>query len=140
MTQENKVYLDIELCDESVAVESEVNETEVLDLDVVKEADCQYAVYGGQICYTVTITNDTDHTFGNHADDFSTLVFRDVLADNLEYIDGSFTYQIGTGPIVDDEDPDYQNNTLTFGDWEIPPHTTVIVRFCVKVNRPAPTP
>ncbi|MCL2846467.1 MAG: DUF11 domain-containing protein [Firmicutes bacterium] len=140
MTQENQAFLDIELCDEAVIVESEVSETEILDLTITKESDCPYAVIGGTICYTVTITNNTDHTFDGRDDTaFSPLVFRDPLAENLEYIVDTFTFSInGAIPPTHGTPTIDTDNIMTFDDWTIPPQSTVVVEFCVRVKRPTP--
>jgi len=138
MILENEALVDIMLCGDAVAVTSEPSEVEVLELDVTKEADCSYAVYGGQICYTATITNDTEHTFGTGADDFSTLTFRDVLAPSLTYIADSFTYSINGGaPVPATPVYDQATNTLSFNGWpaSIQPNSTITIRFCVRVGR-----
>ena len=138
MILENEAFVDILLCEDAVAVASEPSEVEVLELDVTKEADCPYTVYGGRLCYTVTIRNNTEHTFGTEEGDFSPLTFRDILAPNLTYIPSTFTYSINGGVAVP-AIPTMSGNTISFNSWpaSIEEDSTVTIRFCVQVGRPA---
>ena len=146
MKQENLAFADIELCDEAVSVASEPAEVDIIDLQVTKTADCQYAVVGGKICYTVTIFNNSDVNFvGDREDDeMGGVIFRDPLTSNLEYIPGTFTYTIDCGepdPTPVQVEPNIDtDNVMTYDSLEIPAGCTAIVKFCVKVKSAPETP
>jgi uncharacterized repeat protein (TIGR01451 family) len=133
-TQENKVFLDITLCNEAVSTASNIVETNIFDLQVTKKSNCPYAVVGGKICYTVTIVNNSDVDFIIGEYEAGCIIFRDPLANNLEYIGGSFEYVIGSGEPVKVEPDIDSNNVLTYNCLEIPAGKTAIVTFCVKVK------
>jgi len=130
-TQENRVFLDIELCDEAVSVESNVAETDIIDLQVTKISNCPYAVVGGNICYTVTIVNNSNANFVDGA--LGGIIFRDPLASNLQYIPGTFQYTIGSGEPFQVEPNINADNVLTYDSIVLPAGQTAIVTFCVRV-------
>ena len=119
----NQSFLDLELCDSAVSVESNEVVTDIIDLTIEKEADCNMAVIGGTICYTVTIKNNSDIELET--------IFRDPLASNLVYVQDSFT--------VDGEPqtPTYDaaSHVLSYP-LTLDPHCEVVIRFCVKVYAP----
>ncbi|MCL2755600.1 MAG: DUF11 domain-containing protein [Firmicutes bacterium] len=132
MKLENKAFLDLELCGEAVSVDSgEPTEVDIIDLQITKTANCAYAILGGNICYTVTIVNNSDVDFTDG--EMGEITFRDPLADNLEYVDDSFEY--GTDP--DNLTPGTPNidgnNVITF-DLAIPAGETMYIEFCAKVT------
>ena len=124
----NQSFLDLELCNGAVSAESNIIETEIIDLQIEKEASCAYAIVGGRICYTVTVTNNSDHSFDDSG--LGMLTFRDVLASNVRYIDG--TFQIDGNDATPTIDAD---NVMTYT-FEIPPHESVVITFCVRVVAP----
>ena len=129
-TQENQVFLDVELCGETATTSSDVTETDIIDLEVTKTADCDYALVGGNICYTITITNNSDVDFIDG--EMGGIVIRDPLASNVEYVPGSFEYTIDGGePISADPNID-GSNVLTYT-IELAAGETAVVHFCVKV-------
>jgi len=136
--QENKIFLDLTLCNQAVSAESPPATTDVIDLQITKVSNCEYAVVGGNICYTTTIVNNSDVDFVDG--EMGGIIFRDPLTSNLEYVLGSFEYTIGSEPPVQD-DPvvDPITNVLTYDSLEIPAGETAVVTFCVKVVS-VPTP
>ena len=122
----NITFLDLDLCEETVTIESNEVEVDIIDVEIKKEADCAYAVVGGQICYTITIENRSEVPFNDPAIGPGQLFFRDPLDENLEYVQGSFT--------VDGHQrtPTVTNNEISYH-LDVPATSTVIVRFCVKV-------
>jgi len=129
-TQENQVFLDVELCGETATTASDPVETDIIDLEVTKTSDCEFALVGGNICYTVTITNYSDVDF--ITGEMGGIVIRDPLSSNLEYVPGSFYYTIDGGePVTDDPNID-GSNVLTYT-IELAAGETAVVHFCVKV-------
>ncbi|MCL2599211.1 MAG: DUF11 domain-containing protein, partial [Firmicutes bacterium] len=92
------IITNFDLCDEAIIVASNEAVVEIVDLQIVKEADVPYTVVGKTICYTITVTNHS-------ALNIETL-FTDEIQSYLTYIDASF--------LVDDvpQTPDIQNNVL----------------------------
>ena len=122
----NTTFLDFELCEQTVTIESNEAEVDIIDVEVKKEADCAYAVVGGQICYKITVENRSEVQFGDPDLGPGQLFFRDPLDKNLEYVQGSFTVDghQRTPTVIDNEINYY---------LDAPAMSTVIVRFCVKV-------
>jgi len=117
----NQSFLDLELCEEVATASSNIVETEIIDLNMIKEANCGYAVVGGKICYTITITN-------NSAIELVDVVFRDPLPNNLTYVEGSFTVDDDSQtPIID------ANNVLSYT-LTIPSSSTLVIKFCTTVG------
>ena len=119
----NQSYLDLELCESPVCIESNTVTTDIIELTIEKQADCNMTVIGGTICYTVTIKNNSDIELET--------VFRDPLASNLVYITGSF--------MVDGQHrtPSYDEQTHVLSyPLTLEPHCEVVIRFCVKVYSP----
>ncbi|MCL2796708.1 MAG: DUF11 domain-containing protein [Firmicutes bacterium] len=81
-TLENTSFLDLDLCEEAISVESNEVVTTVIDLSIVKEASCAYVILGKNICYTVTVTNNSDV-------ELLDVMFRDPLPSGLVYVEGS---------------------------------------------------
>ena len=134
--QENKIILNLTLCGEAVSVESLPSETNIIDLTVKKVSDCEYALVGGKICYTVTIFNNSDVDFIKGQEEMGGIIFRDPLALNLSYVENSFNYEINDEePIFVEPDIDDMTNIMTYDCLEIPANTTAVVKFCVKVER-----
>jgi len=136
-TQENQAFLDFELCGDAVNVQSEIATTDIIDLQITKVSNCAYAVVGGNICYTITIFNNSDADFTTG--ELGGIIFRDPLASNVQYVPGSFEYEIGAEPPVQVEPDIDSNNVMTYDSLEIPAGDTAIVTFCVKVLS-LPTP
>jgi len=138
--QNNKIFLDLTLCNQAVSAESEIAETDVIDLQITKVSNCEYAVVGGNICYTVTIVNNSDVDFIEGDDEMGGIIFRDPLSLNLKYVLDTFEYKIGAAdPVQVNPDVDPITNVLIYDSLEIPAGITAIVTFCVKVVS-APTP
>jgi len=114
----NQSELDFELCDGVETVTSNAATTGIVEITMNKVADCNMALLGGNICYTVTISNTSA------AYRLST-TFRDMLPDELQYVDGSFT----VNGVQQTPDVDGQEITYTF---ELLVEDTVI-KFCTKV-------
>lgn len=131
--QNNQAFLDLELCDVAVSTQSDIVQTDIIDLTVTKTATCGYALVGGTICYTATIENNSDVDFISGDDEMGCITFRDPLAPNLQYVTGTFTYQIGSGVEVPATPNINADNVLTYNCLEIPANTTAVVKFCVKV-------
>jgi len=135
--QQNQVFAEIELCGEAVSAQSQVSEVDVIDLTINKEADCAYVLVGGNICYTVTITNSSDVDFAN--DELGGVIFRDPLASNVTYVENSFNYTINDGS--PDPQPVYvepsinADNVMTYDNIELEAGHSAVVKFCVKVNQ-----
>ena len=128
--QQNQLFVNLELCETPVSIGSEVAETDIIDLQVTKVSACPYAVVGGNICYTATIVNNSDVDF--ITGEFGALEISDPLASNVEYVEGSFEYTIGSGEPVQVEPNIDVSNVMTY-DIEIPAGETAVVTFCVKV-------
>jgi len=142
--QENQAFIDLTLCGDAVSVQSDVVETDIINLTVDKVANCEYALLGGNICYTVTITNDSDVDFIEGTDEMGGLKFRDELTANLSYVENTFNYTIFD---IDDPDPEPphdpvfvepdidSDNVMTFEPLELSANQFVVIKFCVKVDR-----
>ena len=133
----NQTFADVTLCGETVFAESQVVTTDVINLTVEKEASCQYVLVGGRLCYTVTITNDSDVDFTTG--ELGGVIFRDPLAENLTYIPGTFEYTIDCGqpdpvPPVQVEPTINSDNVMTYDSLQIPAGCKAIVTFCVTVG------
>lgn len=116
----NTTYLDFDLCEEGVSVESNQAEVNIIDLSLTKVASCSRAVVGGRICYTITISN-------NCGEEIEDVTFRDPLDSNLEYITGSFEIDgVPTAPTST------AGGVIIYTPMTIPIDTTVIT-FCVRV-------
>ena len=98
--------------------ESEEVSTQIIDLQIIKTT-CPYALVGQEICYTITITNNGDiDAFG--------VVFKDVLADNMTYVMGSFEVDgIFYTPAIAENVIQYRIDIYA----GIP----ITIKFCVKV-------
>jgi len=140
-TINNTTFLDFELCDSQVTVPSNQTETEIIDLQISKEASCDYTVVGGTICYTITIVNNSDVNLTFQDDGASGITFRDPLATNLSYRPGTFSIQVGSSEPIYLEPDINADNVLTFSELEIPANTTMTITFCVRVEYlPTTTP
>ena len=125
----NQTFLDLELCEEAVTVQSNQVETDIIDLTIVKSASCNVALVGGKICYKVTITNNSDV-------DLEYIMFRDPLAPNLTYIEGSFEVD-GTPqtPTIVGNELQYELTIPAIEEDE--PPVPVVITFCVTVDSAA---
>jgi len=98
--------------------ESDKVETQIIDLSIVKTT-CPYALKWHDICYMIIISNNSEiDMFG--------LLFSDKLADNMEYIIGSFT--VADKP----QTPMMAENTIQYP-VDILANSTIEIKFCVKV-------
>jgi len=116
-TLSNITALDFELCEEAMTVHSNEVETRIIDLKITKSASCAFAIVGGRICYTVTIETNTA---------IENVTFRDTLANELEYIAGSF--EVNGTPHT----PTIVGNEIQYT-FNLPAGTTVIT-FCAIVT------
>ena len=117
----NTTFMDFTLCGDAVSVQSTPSEVDIIDLQITKVAACAYAVVGGEICYTVTI-------FNNSETELTDVLFRDPLAANLEYVEESFEVD------GDAEEPTIVGNELQYTFDTIAPGATIEVEFCVTVS------
>jgi len=130
---ENQSFLDLELCAQAVEAQSNITETSVVDLTVTKVASQQCVLVNGQLCYTVTISNNSDIPFTD-------VVFRDPLGQYMQYVPGTFTINGSAAtPTVD------QDNVLSYSPISVPVADvvsgpgTVVINFCVTVTGIPPT-
>jgi len=133
----NQIFADVNLCGEAVSVQSEVVTTDVINLTVEKEASCKFVLVGHDLCYTVTITNDSDVDFTTEEGGLGGIIFRDPLASNLTYVADSFNYEIDGGEPVFVEPAIDGNNVMTYDSIELEAGQTAVVKFCVTVGLPA---
>jgi len=125
---QNQTFLDFELCEEAVSVESGITEVDVIDLRISKQASCDMVVVGKDVCYTVTIVNNSDVSLD--------VTFRDPLDVNAVYVEESFTITVGSGqPVQVEPTIDPVTNIMTHP-ITIPAGETVVVEFCVTVKLP----
>ena len=123
----NESFLDLELCEGTVTTRSGKIVTEVIDLSIEEEANCDVVLAGGELCYTATITNNSEIEFAD-------ITFRNPIAQNAQYNDGTFTIKIGnTQPTHETPTIDPSTNVLKY-ELTIPAKTTVIIEFCVTVQ------
>jgi len=116
----NIASTDVIGCDgEVIDVPSNPVDVGIVDLSIVKSADCSWAIKGGKIKYCVAISNASDI-------DLPGSVFRDVLDLGLRYVDGSFT--VDGVP----QTPTVSGNTIEY-DLDIPANTTILICFQVLV-------
>jgi len=123
-TMQNQSFLDFELCDEAVSVHSEPVDIDVIDLTMTKVASCDKVVVGKDICYTVTIVNNSDVEIDG--------TFRDPLDENVEYVTGSFKVTVGEDHPIEENPTISPENVMTYP-ITIPADETVVIEFCVKV-------
>ena len=98
--------------------ESNDVETDIVDLQIIKEV-CPYALLGQDICYTVTVLNNSNI-------DITGLLFSDELADNLTYVAGSFEVDGNfETPMMADNIIQYPIDIMAGGE--------VIIKFCVRM-------
>jgi len=103
----------------SETFESNIVETEILDITMTKTTGCPLAMVGREVCYTITITN-------NSPVDVDAMAFRDELDERVIYKDGSF--------IVDGvaQEPEIIDNVIQCN-IDVPMGETVVITFCVTV-------
>jgi len=129
----NQTFLDLELCEDAITVSSNEVDVDIIDLQITKAASCNMAVVGGEICYTVTIINNSDVDFTEEG--AGTITFRDPIDSNLSYKDDSFTVSNDL-----DAEPTFVGNELTY-ELSIGAGETVTIAFCVTViSAPIVTP
>ena len=118
----NHSFLDFNLCEEAIVVQSESVETEVIDITIKKEASCGFVIKGGKICYTITIDNKSDV-------ELEDVTFRDPLDQNLTYEEDSFEVD---GHKVQ---PEIEDNVITHK-LNIPAETIIEIKFCAIAFKP----
>ena len=116
-TISNTSELELPICNDPLEVVSNEVVTEIIDVTINKEANCNYAVVGGNICYTITIESSCD---------LDGVVFKDQLSNSVEYINGSFT--VNDEPRTPTISADYELS-YTFDLKE----GTTVIKFCVHV-------
>jgi len=92
-------------------------------MQITKET-CPYVLAGGNICYTITVTNNSDV-------DVLGVLFNDEIPVNTEYITGSFRVndEVQT-PMMADNIIQYPIDVLANGSEG----DSVKIDFCVKVS------
>ena len=114
--------LDFDMCRDAISVQSNPADTEIIDLQVTKSASRTAVFVGDNICYTVTVFNNSDV-------DLEELAFSDVLMSNLAYVEGSFEVDgVAVTPTIS---PD---NELSYLIPLVAGGATVVVTFCVTVT------
>jgi len=125
MNNENKIEniseLKLEACDEAIIVESNGVEVEVVDLGVVKSANCDWTVKGGTVKFCTKITNPSDKNIED-------AVFKDVLNPRLTYVAGTFTVN------NKQETPSHYDNTLEYVIGTLHKESSVVICFKVRVK------
>ena len=116
----NRAQIEIEACDETIAVTSNETNVTVLQLEVVKTAGCNVTAVGHHIDYCVRVTNSSGV-------DLHDLVFKDTVAPHTSYVVGSFT--VNGQPRT----PTVHNNAITFNIPELGANHTINICFRVKV-------
>ena len=128
----NQAGVDIELCDGTHTIESNIVEAEPIHIRVEKEQSCDRVLVGEKIQYTVKVINEC----GPEVHD---LLFKDALDECTRFVEGSF--------MVDDhpETPELLVNTLTFVIDTLESCDMVTIAFevevtaeCCHCNRPEP--
>lgn len=117
----NKACIELELCGKKETVDSNETETEIIKLEVKKEANCKYVIAGGCIEYTITICNDSDVNLCD-------LEFKDILAHNTEFKQGSFKVN-GISKVAT-----VFNNILSYKIAELKENGEIVITFEVKVD------
>ena len=117
----NKARIEIEACDETIVVESNEETVALLQLEVIKTANCNVTAAGHQIRYCVTIKNESGV-------DLDELLFKDELDPRTSYVNGSFTVN-GT-PAT----PTVANRTITYAIPRIEDDETITICFRVTVD------
>ena len=117
----NRSQIEIEACDETIAVQSNETTVNVLQLHVVKTAGCNITAVGHHIDYCVRVTNDSGVTLYD-------LVFRDTIDSRTSYVTGSFTVD-GTP-----RTPTVQGHTITYVIPELRDDESINICFRVRVN------
>ena len=117
----NVALVEIELCDKLETIKSNEAEVDVINLKVTKKAGCKFAFCGGTIKYTVAIFNDSDVKLED-------LEFKDALADNTQFVTGSFKVDgVTKTPVI-------SGKTISYLIKEIKAEETVTITFEVKVK------
>lgn len=116
----NEALLDLTLCGQAVSVTSNQADVDIIDLQVTKAASCSLVLLGGEVCYTVTVVN-------NSTVNLTGVTFRDPLASNLTYVTGSF--QVDGVPEV----PTISGNEIQYT-FDITAGSTVTFDFCATVT------
>jgi len=127
----NQTFLDLELCEAAVTVPSNPVNVDIIDLQITKSASCGMAVVGGEICYTVTIINNSDIDFTEEG--AGTITFRDPLDSHVTLDETSF--MVSNDP---EAEPVMVGNEITY-ELSIGAGETVTINFCVTVDS-APEP
>jgi len=126
---QNQTFLDLELCEESITINSDIVDVDVIDLTLTKEASCNMVIVGKDVCYTVTIVNNSDVALDT--------TFRDPLALNTTYVEDSFTVKVGDEEPVG-ETPSIDGDNVMTHPLTVPANETVVVEFCVTVDSATP--
>ncbi|MCL2675435.1 MAG: hypothetical protein FWE84_02435 [Firmicutes bacterium] len=119
---ENISQLDVEACEETVVIESNEVEVEIVDLTLTKTVSCEFTFPGGVLTFCTLIENESER-------EIEDALFRDALDDRLTFIAGTFTVNgVPTTPV-------YENNTLEYLIPLISPESEIEICFDVRVER-----
>ena len=117
----NRSQVEIEACDETIAVQSNETTVNILRLEVVKTAGCNISAVGHHIDYCVRITNESGA-------DLHDLVFRDTIDSRTSFVAGSFT--VNGHPRT----PTVHGHTISFNIAELEDDETITICFRVRVD------
>jgi len=118
---ENEALVKIEACDGKVQITSNRLEVTPIKLRVEKKQDCDFALVGQNIKYTIEIENEC-------LTDVEGLIFKDAINACTEFVLGSF--RANGHPEI----PEFEDDVLVFKIDEIKAGETLIITFEVKVT------
>jgi len=120
----NTSMLDVADCeDNTTTIINNTSAVEIVNLELTKEASCDWVLPGGIVSYCVTINNPSSM-------DFLDTVFRDTLTSRLSFITGSFTVN-GVS-----QTPTVVGNTIEYG-LDILANQEVVICFRARVSHNA---
>ena len=122
---ENISQLDVEVCEEKVAIESNEVELDVIELTIEKSVSCPWTVPGGTVTFCNTIKNASEETT------ILDSTFIDELNPRFTYVTGSFTVdEVDVEPII-------EGNTIKYNIEELAPEQELVICFKVTVDAKA---